>query len=176
MLRVAQWAFWAFAKVVLSMRYRVRVHGLDRVRGLPRPLLFTPNHPGYVEPMIVLMTFWPEFKLRPLLFEGMFNNPVFRVILRILNAHRVPELEQASTEARQQTEQAIAGVIDSLKAGENNVVWPSGHVFRDGTERIGAARSLAEILRAMPEAQVVLVRTRGVWGSSFSYAYTGEAP
>jgi long-chain-fatty-acid--[acyl-carrier-protein] ligase len=31
-------------------------------------------------------------------------------------------------------------------------------------------------LQAVPEANVVLVRTRGIWGSSLSYAYTGAAP
>src|SRR5206468_3652009 len=32
------------------------------------------------------------------------------------------------------------------------------------------------ILRAVPETTIVLVRTRGLWGSSFSWAYTGEKP
>ena len=41
---------------------------------------------------------------------------------------------------------------------------------------IGAARATHEILQRVPQANVVLVRTLGVWGSMFSYARTGAAP
>src|SRR4029078_2772390 len=47
---------------------------------------------------------------------------------------------------------------------------------RDGLEHLGGARAAADILRAVPEAQVIRVRTRGGFGSMFSYAYTGKAP
>src|SRR5690606_28034914 len=64
-----------------------------------------------------------------------------------------------------------------LKSGRNHVLWPSGRVYRTvGLESLGAARSLSEILNAVPEAKLVLVRTRGVWGSMFSYARTGRQP
>src|SRR5262249_4293876 len=45
-----------------------------------------------------------------------------------------------------------------------------------GVELLGSARAVRDILEAVPQAQVVLVRTRGVWGSSLSWAYTGEYP
>src|SRR5262249_31608874 len=43
-------------------------------------------------------------------------------------------------------------------------------------ERLRSARALTGILRAAPDVNVVLVRTRGLWGSSFSYAATGTRP
>jgi len=43
-------------------------------------------------------------------------------------------------------------------------------------EVVGAARAAAEILQRFPQANVVLVRTRGIWGSMFSFAQTGRAP
>src|SRR5439155_26320831 len=64
----------------------------------------------------------------------------------------------------------------ALGRGENCGAWPAGDVERDGGVELGASRRAADILRAMPDATVVLVRTRGVWGSSFSYAFTGRAP
>ena len=45
-----------------------------------------------------------------------------------------------------------------------------------GLEVVGAARAASEILAPCPQANVVLVRTRGLWGSQFSYARTGESP
>src|SRR5207248_760403 len=49
-------------------------------------------------------------------------------------------------------------------------------IQHDGVERLGGARAAADILRAVPEAQVVLIRTRGMWGSRFSFAFTGTRP
>ena len=141
-----------------------------------RPVLFMPNHPGYIDPIIIMTLLWPKFRARPLLWEGMFLNPFLYPFLGLIRAVRIPDLRQASGEARQRAEQALVEVVAGLKRGENFIVWPAGHAERDGSERLGAARAAADILRAMPDATVVLVRTRGVWGSSFSYAFTGRAP
>src|SRR5262249_9178652 len=35
---------------------------------------------------------------------------------------------------------------------------------------------LSDVLKAVPQVNVVLVRTRGLWGSRFSYAFTGSSP
>jgi long-chain-fatty-acid--[acyl-carrier-protein] ligase len=168
--------FWALAKALLSLRYRVRVQGWEQLRDLKKPILLLPNHPGYIDPPLVITAFWPALKPRPLLYEGMFRNPVLYPFMRLLEALRVPDLDRPSAEARAQTERAIAGVIDGLRQGRNHLLWPSGRVERDGVERLGAARALAEILRAVPDAEIVLLRTRGVWGSMFSYAATGGPP
>ena len=62
------------------------------------------------------------------------------------------------------------------KAGDNVILWPSGRLMRDGVERLGGTRSVADILAAVPDVTVVLVRTRGLWGSMFSFAQTAERP
>jgi long-chain-fatty-acid--[acyl-carrier-protein] ligase len=139
-------------------------------------VLFLPNHPGYIDPMIVLTLLWPKFKARPLLWEGMFLNPLLYPFLGLIRAVRIPDLRQASAEARQRTEEAFAEVMAGLKRGENFLVWPAGRAERDGSERLGGARAAADILRAIPNSTMVLARTRGVWGSSLSYAYTGDSP
>jgi long-chain-fatty-acid--[acyl-carrier-protein] ligase len=170
---------WLLFRLILSLRYRIRVHGLEGIESLKAnsgPILILPNHPGYVDPPVVLTALWPRLHPRPLLLASMFDNPVLRPMLWILEAIQVPDLDRASSEARAQTEQAVAEVIAGLKAGRNHILWPSGRVQRDGSEKLGPARALADILQAVPNAQVLLVRTRGVWGSSFSYAYTGQAP
>src|SRR5205823_9887293 len=69
-----------------------------------------------------------------------------------------------------------AEVIDGLKRGESFVMWPAGRVERRGYEVLGGASALARILQAAPDINIVQIRTRGLWGSRFSYAFTGRAP
>ncbi len=171
-----RYGFWLLTKLVLSLRYRIDVQGIEPLRRLSPPILVLPNHPGYVEPIIVLTLLWPILRIRPLLAEGIFLNPVLYPIMKLTRAVRIPDLDRASTHARRQTEQAIAEVIAGLKNGQNFIVWPSGRAAHGGIERVGSARAAAEILQAVPEVNVVLVRTRGICGSSLSYAYTGAAP
>jgi long-chain-fatty-acid--[acyl-carrier-protein] ligase len=171
-----RYLLWALAKVIFALRYRVRVRGWEKLRGLKGPVLMLPNHPAYVDPMLVLLTFWPSLRIRPLLAEGMFRNPLFYPFMKLVNAVRVPEMDQASAEARARAEQAVQEVIEGLRRGENYVLWPAGRARRSGTEVLGGARAASEILKAVPDATVLLVRTRGLWGSRFSYARTGKAP
>jgi long-chain-fatty-acid--[acyl-carrier-protein] ligase len=176
MLTLLRFLLCALARMVLSLRYRVRVHGLDQIRLLKGPVLILPNHPGLNDPLLVLATIWPSLKPRPMVYEGNFKNPFMYLLMKLLNAVRVPDLDQASAKARSRAQQAVKVVISGLQKGENQILWPSGRIQTDGMEQLGGARALADILRAVPQATVVLVRTRGVWGSMFSYAQTGEHP
>ena len=166
MLRLLRNALLALARFILSLRYRIRVHGWEQLHGLKGGTLILPNHPGYIDPPIVLATLWPALHPRPLLWEGMFRSRFLAPIMKLLNALQVPDLDRPSAEARAQTERAITGVIEGLKRGDNHILWPAGHVQHDGVERLGVAQALTDILRAVPDAEIVLVRTRGLWGSS----------
>jgi long-chain-fatty-acid--[acyl-carrier-protein] ligase len=176
MIQILRTIVWAIGKLILSLRYRVRVHGLDKVRGLKGKTLILPNHPGMIDPPIVLTALWPTLHPRPLVYEGNFRSPFLRPLMFLLDAVRIPDLERPDVEARAQTRQAIQEVIDGLSRGQNIILWPSGMIQRDGVERLGPAQALTDILRAVPDANLVLVRTRGVWGSRFTYARTGAHP
>ncbi|WP_422926282.1 AMP-binding protein [Singulisphaera sp. PoT] len=139
-------------------------------------MLILPNHSGYIDPILILAYFYEKFRPRPLLYEENFRNPLLRPLVGLVRGLPIPELERPSQEALRRTECAVNEVIEGLRRGENFVLWPSGRVQRDGVERLGAARALTDILKSVPEANLVLVRTRGVWGSSFSYAKTGRSP
>lgn len=173
---LVRYLLWLLSRGVLSLRYRVHVHGAAELEGLKGPVLILPNHPAYIDPVLVITALWSVARPRPLLYEGNFRNPLLYPLTKVLRAIPVPDLEQASVQAREQTRQAVATVIDSLRQGESIILWPAGHVEHDGVERLGGARATADILSAVPDVQVVLVRTRGLWGSMFSYAYTGKRP
>src|SRR5262249_10493537 len=76
MLRLLRFLLWGFARAVLPLRYRVQVHGLDRVKELKGPTLVLPNHPGFIDPILLLTTLWRTLRPRPMLFEGNFQSPV----------------------------------------------------------------------------------------------------
>jgi long-chain-fatty-acid--[acyl-carrier-protein] ligase len=176
MLRVLRSIVWFLGKLLLALRYRVRVHEQEQLRNLRGPALVLPNHPALIDPPVVLFALWPWLHPRPMLYEGNFTNPLLYPFMRLLDAIRVPNLEQASAESRQRAQQAIADAIATLRQGRNVVLWPAGRIERVGYEILGGARAAAEILAAVPEAQLILVRTRGLWGSRFSFAYNGSYP
>jgi long-chain-fatty-acid--[acyl-carrier-protein] ligase len=174
-IQAVRYVFWAMAKLLLSLRYRVWIHGKEQLRGLHGTLVL-PNHPAYMDPPLTFTSLWPALQPRPLLFEGNFQNPVLYPLMKLIRAVQVPDMERPSAKARARTEKAIAEVIEGLRKGENHMMWPSGYLWRDGQERLGGAQAVTEILRAVPEANIVLVRTRGLWGSMSSFAPTGERP
>lgn len=176
MLDLLRHALRVVARLILPLRYRIVLHGADQLRGLRGPVLILPNHSGYIDPVLLLTLLRPSLRLRPMLLESSFRSPLLSPLLKLLNAVRVPDLDRPSVEARQQAQLAVAEVIAGLRRGENHILWPAGRAQRDGVERLGATQATTEILRAVPEAEIVLVRTRGVWGSMFTYAFTGAAP
>jgi long-chain-fatty-acid--[acyl-carrier-protein] ligase len=176
MRNVIRCALWLFMRFVVPLRYRIRVHGWKKISGLKGPVLLLPNHPGYLDPLLILATVYGNFRPRPVLYEGFFPRPLRTLLVKLLGAVPIPELDRPSQEARRRAEEAVADVIAGLRRGENFILWPAGRVQRDGVERLGAARAPAEVLGAVPEAAVVLVRTRGMWGSRSTYAWSGGRP
>jgi len=177
MLQFLRSAFCMLARLVLSLRYRIRVDGLEQVRSIQGPTVVLPNHPAYIDPAIVLTVLWPSLRMRPLVFEGMFGNPLLFPFFKLVDALPVPDLERASSQAKEQTGQVITRVVEGLRGGRNFILWPAGRIQRGGgVEILGGTRALADILQAVPELSIVRVRTRGLWGSSFSYARTGTTP
>jgi long-chain-fatty-acid--[acyl-carrier-protein] ligase len=176
MLSFVRWTIWALSSLIRMLRYRVRVHGWEEIRRLQGPTLILPNHPGYIDPPLLLSIFWPSLRARPMLYEGHFRGLLLRPLVPLLEAIPVPDLDQPSDEARLRVQQAIAEVVEGLGHGRNYILWPAGHVRHDGVERLGPARAASDILKAAPNVNLVLIRTRGLWGSRFTYAHTGRAP
>jgi len=170
LMQPVRWVMWAVFRFLFSLRYKVKLHGKSEVLTKPGPYLILPNHPAFVDPLLVLVKLWPSFQMRPLLLETNFNNPVMAPIGYGLRAIRMPEISRASAAERQRAEQAVGEIVSALKRGENIILWPSGRLSRDGAERLGGARTAADVLAAVPNVTVVLLRTRGLWGSRFSFA------
>lgn len=170
MLWAIRWLVWVLMRFVFWGRYLVTVVGKDKVLAKPGPYLILPNHPALVDPPNLIAHLWPSFQMRPLLLESNFRNPLLRPFKYVLRSIDMPDIIRASAEDRRRADEAVGEVIASLKRGDNVILWPSGRLSRDGSEKIGGARTAADVLAAVPGVTVVLARTRGLYGSMVSWA------
>ena len=137
-------------------------------------ILFLPNHPALIDPVIVYSRL-AGLKPRPLVDEGQMKGRLQRFAGRVIRAIIVPDLRKAGRAGVGETRKALGRVIEALQSGDNVLLYPSGRIYRSELEEIGANSAVAQILAAVPDCRVVLVRTKGLWGSSFSYA-SGRIP
>jgi acyl-CoA synthetase (AMP-forming)/AMP-acid ligase II/1-acyl-sn-glycerol-3-phosphate acyltransferase/acyl carrier protein/predicted MFS family arabinose efflux permease len=163
-----------FLRAVLSLRYRVTVKGLDAFpAGIP--LLIMPNHPALIDPLIIY-SLLADFSPRPMSDARRMSGLLGRIAAKILQPIVIPDLRQDGAGARKDVEQGLQDVVQALRNGDTILFYPSGRIFRSAAEHIGANSGAAVILRDVPGLRVVLARTSGLWGSSFSYAGYGGNP
>jgi acyl-CoA synthetase (AMP-forming)/AMP-acid ligase II/acyl carrier protein len=168
--------YWTLIRFLTGFRYRVRVEGLEKLRDLRGPTLVMPNHPGLIDPPLVLAHVRLPVELRPAVTTSMYRKPFLYPIMRLINAVEVPDLGEQSRDAREQTLTMIDALAEGLNRGDSFLIYPAGRTERRGKEEIGATRAVADLLERCPQANIVLVRTRGVWGSIFTFAFTGDHP
>ncbi len=177
--------FWTvvscLCKTLLSLRYRIEVKGLETLtpEKLNRKggILFLPNHPAHMDPFFNFLILWPKFRMRPLVIEYIFNLSFLRPVFRLIKALPVPNFESGVNEyKRKRGEKSIGEIVRGIQEGEHFMVYPSGRLKSTGKELIGGASGVHEILKECPDANVVLIRTTGLWGSSFSRAFLGRSP
>jgi len=163
---------------LLRLRYRIRVSGLEEVaaRGM-RGILFLANHPALIDPVILVSELHRRFAPRPLADRDQINVAWWaRWASRRARVLTMPDpTVHREAASRQEVEQALAACVEALRRGENVLIYPAGHICRQRYESLAGASGVETILRRLPEARVVLVRTRGLWGSMFSRA-SGQAP
>ncbi len=168
--------FWTIAGFFLRLRYRVTVEGAEGLSSLQGPTLILPNHPAYVDPPLVLSHLRLGRSLRPLVFSGIYRLLPLRPLMAMVDAFEVPDLSAQSRDAQAKTLGMIEAVVARIGRGDSFLIYPSGRLQRGNAEVVGSARAVHELLSRCPDLNVVLVRTCGLWGSSFGCAATGAPP
>lgn len=172
-----------FVKMMLWFRYRVHYKGLDHLR--PEALkksggvLFLPNHPTVlVDPCLVVIGAHKKFPIRPLIVEYMYYTPVVNSVMRFMNAIAIPNHHSSTNSLkRKKSEKALREVVKGIEQGENFLIYPGGKVKRSNYEQIGGSSGIHGILQSTDQANVVLVKISGLYGSMFSSALTaGKVP
>ena len=170
-----------FLRFTLALRYRVIIKGLDQVvekiTGSSKPCLFLPNHPALIDPVILFSIIGAHFKPRPLADEAQANRPglknIFRKIIRVIV---IPDVAKEGRTARQGVQEALNSVSTALACGENVMLYPSGHTYRQQNEQISGNSGLDLVLKSLEELgchapNLVIVRSSNLWGSRFSRAW-----
>jgi long-chain-fatty-acid--[acyl-carrier-protein] ligase len=174
---VLTWSVAHAVRPIVALRYRIDIRGLDAVRRRGRrSILFLPNHAALLDPAFLVAYLYPAFRLRPLADEHQVGRTAFGYLALLYGSRILPNLERSGAGARNRMRDAIRDIADGLRAGENILLYPAGHLKRHYLEEIGSASGTETLVKAVPEARIVLVRQNGLWGSSFSIGATGEMP
>lgn len=168
-------------RAAFALRYRIRIEGLKEIIAEHKKhkdgVLFLPNHPAEIDPVILMFYLWPTFKPRPLVVEHFYYLKGFHPLIRLVGALPMPTIESvANSWKAKQVDKLLKYITGQLQKGDNFLIYPGGKLKHTGAEILGGASFIPNLLKTAPNAKVVLVRTTGLWGSSFSRALTGKVP
>jgi long-chain-fatty-acid--[acyl-carrier-protein] ligase len=160
-------------RISLRIRYKVTIKGLELVPS-NGPVLILPNHPAEVDPVILGATLWKTRPLRPLMLESFYQLPLIHAVMASIRAVPIPDMEfNAGPFKLRRVHGALKSVAEALNNGDAIMMYPSGRLQRNGKELLGSASGLSKILQDSPNTPILLVRTKGLYGSNFSCAFSG---
>jgi long-chain-fatty-acid--[acyl-carrier-protein] ligase len=162
-----------FVKRLLALRYKASITGLESITA-QRGVLIIPNHPAEIDPVLVSVYLWDLLRPRPVVLETMYHLPFLRPVMRKIHAIPMPDMEfDSGPHKRRRISRTLHEIGEQLRNGENILIYPSGRLSVTGEERLGAASGVSAILKEYPDVPILMVRTRGLFGSIFSKALTG---
>ncbi len=157
-------------KFILWLRYNIEFHGLEEIRQKGKgKILFLPSHPAYMDPVIVYTYLRGLFKTHGLADQDQLERPVVGFFAKKWGVHGIPPVNKYGTAGRDKIKEQMQDCIEQLNDGKSFVLWPSGSLMTSKTEKLSANSAVEQIVKNVPGLRVVLVRTRGLWGSSLSW-------
>ncbi len=173
---MVDWVFMMFVRSCLWLRYRVKAIGLAAIAGRGKKgILFLPNHPALIDPIIMMSNLYPRFQSHPVADENEVDIFFVRTLARQCGALTIPDPANSGQAGRDRVEQVVKDAAKLLQQGQNILMYPAGQLCKTQMEDLGAASAVHTILNEYPDVRIVLVRTRGLWGSSFGWA-SGKPP
>jgi long-chain-fatty-acid--[acyl-carrier-protein] ligase len=160
-----------FLFFLLRLRYSICFKGLDTITPDGRPILFLPNHQALIDPVIVMNGLLSRFSPRPLADENQFDSVLLKAVKRFLRIISIPDLALSGRNARKQVTDGLKEVVRVLHQGDAVLLYPSGKLCRTNVDVVGGNSGVAAVVSQVPEVRIVLLRIRGLWGSSFSRAH-----
>ncbi|MBP5640040.1 MAG: 1-acyl-sn-glycerol-3-phosphate acyltransferase, partial [Victivallales bacterium] len=147
-------------KSLLWLRYRVKVTGLDEVvKGGRKGVLFLPNHPALIDPVILSTVLAFKFRPRPLVDVKQVRGSMLKYIKGIVGVLELPDLGILGSVGKEKVLEQIGNCVEALKAGDNLLMYPAGRLYRTRYEKLRGNGGVERILNMYPDVRIVLVRT-----------------
>ena len=146
---------------LLWLRYRVKVTGLDSLKDLgTKGVLFLPNHPGLIDPVIVSCLLWSRFQPRALVIEKQIKGSPLRHATKLLRILPISDTGVLGMSGHDTVLNQLDKCVDALKAGDNVLMYPAGRIYRSKMEQLRGNGGLSRIMKELPDVKIVLVRDR----------------
>lgn len=171
-----RWILFVFLRWSVSLRYRLHVVGLEHIRK-DRGILLLANHVSILDPVVVVLATWRKLKPRPVVTKRYFDAPLLKTIFSSIRAIPAPDFFVGKNWAKLEAlEETFSEIVKALKGGDNVLFYPAGRLKVQAEERVEGTSGIRRLLEREPNLSVVMVRTTGLWGSSFSTAPHGRSP
>jgi acyl-CoA synthetase (AMP-forming)/AMP-acid ligase II/1-acyl-sn-glycerol-3-phosphate acyltransferase/acyl carrier protein len=158
-------------RMLFKLRYRTRIEGLEAVLAKGSSgILLLPNHPAYLDPAILLTSFFPYLRPHILADQDNMAKPLIRPFVRRIGVIPIPDPTIHGERSLPEVTQVLQDCGKGLRQGENYLLYPAGRIYLNRFENLGGNSAVETILSKAPATRVVLIRTTGFWGSCFSKA------
>lgn len=162
-------------RCLLQLRYRVSIKGIDKVLA-PGTKFFLSNHQAIVDPQITFCFLRKHIRVVPVVSELYTKAPVLKQVLDCYGTISVADVSPGKRDTNV-LQSITENVCRGLEEGKHVILYPSGQLSVDGTERIVNKKSAWTIVERLPQnTRVIGVRFDGLWGSMWSKAPTGKTP
>ncbi len=175
-----------FALFIFGLRYNIKTIGIESLKNRDPQIgtLFLSNHSSNIDPVFTVYCLSKsqlserDKDLSIWSVDFVFNLPYLKLAVKDISHVRlmkVPNIsEKRSAKHRRLLTKLFRRTVDGLHKQKNYLIFPSGHSKRIPKEELRGASAVYHILRQCPNANIVLVKLVGLWGSRFSWAAKRE--
>ncbi|MBQ6473775.1 MAG: 1-acyl-sn-glycerol-3-phosphate acyltransferase, partial [Victivallales bacterium] len=122
--------FYILLVFCLFLRYRIKVKGLDAIRRQGnRGILFLPNHPALIDPVILNSLLFRHFHPRALVDEKQIRQTILKTLGPRMRILPLPDMGIAGRAGLEKVLKQIDACADALKAGDNLLLYPAGRIY-----------------------------------------------
>jgi long-chain-fatty-acid--[acyl-carrier-protein] ligase len=185
MNKINRWVFYIFHLLGFKLRYKIELKGFD-ILYKPKPTdqkggwLILSAHPSHIDGnMLVCECVKKRFYVNVWTSDVVKHFSYFHWCMQhsdLFNFIWIPSAEdkKSSPEVAQEIQALIDQTVKGLKEGQNYIIFPAAHPKYFPKNQMRGKSAVGHILKVYPEANIVFVRIKGLWGSRFSRAFKPE--
>lgn len=170
----------AVFSLLFLIRYKPKLENIEcalKIKDKEKGTLFIVNHTSLVDGPFFGIVLWAKMRALPLVVEEYFFHPNFHWYFAFTKTLSIPNFSSGTYDFKEKKLQdSLNKVAQYLAEGQSVFFFPSGGIKTSPHEHISGNTFLYELLKKVDKPKIILVHISGLWGSSFSCAYTGEFP